>query len=147
METWWDRKWIMNCNCSLIYKAYMDFRSFLFVCTSYKATFLNRSDNTLRHPRLHILSPFPPSSALPAIYFPCRMTSQTWQPPQSRAFLRRQHACLHEIVFWKILHCFVLSARSRACVCVHRRVVTYSGHFLLCYIHDLCSLFTWDLLL
>ena len=39
----------------------MDFRSFLFVCTSYKASFLNRWDNTWLHLRLHILSPFPPS--------------------------------------------------------------------------------------
>jgi hypothetical protein len=70
----------------------MDFRSFLFVRTSYKATFLNRSSNTRRHLRLHILSPFPPSSALPATYFPCRSTAQTCQPTQSRACLRRQHA-------------------------------------------------------
>ena len=36
----------------------MDFCSFFFVCTSYKSTFLNRSDNTWRHLRLHILPPF-----------------------------------------------------------------------------------------
>jgi len=70
----------------------MDFRSVLFVRTSYKATFMNRSDNTWRHLRLHILSPFPPSSALPATYLPCRLTAQTCQPTQSRACLRRQHA-------------------------------------------------------
>jgi len=36
--------------------------------------------------------------------------------------------------------CFVLSARSR--VCVHSRVATYSGHFLLRYFHgtSLCNL-------
>jgi len=84
----------------------MDFRSFFFVCTSYKSTFLNRSDNTWHHLRLHILSPFPPSSALPATYFPCRMTAQTCQPTQPRACLHRQHACSHETVIWKILHVF-----------------------------------------
>jgi hypothetical protein len=113
----------------------MDFRSFLLVCTSYKSTFPNRSDNTWRHPRLHILSPFPPFFVLPATYFPCRMTAQTCQPTQSRASLRRQHACSHETVFWKIFHMF-RPLPDRVCVCVHRRVVTYSGHFLLRYSHD-----------
>jgi hypothetical protein len=118
----------------------MNFRSFLFVCTSYKATFLNWSDNTWRHLRLQILSPFLPSSAIPATYFPCRMSVQTWQPTQSRACLRREHACLHETVFWKILHVFrplcpivSVCVCVCVCVCVHRRVVTYSGHFLLRY--------------
>ena len=55
----------------------MDFRSFPFVCTPYKATFLNWSDNTWRHLRLRISSPFPPPSTLPAAYFPWRMTAQT----------------------------------------------------------------------
>jgi hypothetical protein len=70
----------------------MDFGSFLFVRTSYKATFLNRSDNTWHHLRLYIFSRFPPSSALPATYFPCRSTAETYQPTWSRAFHRRQHA-------------------------------------------------------
>jgi len=119
----------------------MDFRSFLFVCTSYKSTFPNRSDNTWHHLRLHILSPFPPSSALPATYFPCRMTAQTCQPTQSRACLRCQHAFSHETVFWKILHMF-RPLCPIVFVCVHRRVVTYSGHFLLRYSHGtfICNL-------
>ena len=132
----------------------------------------------------------PPSSALPAKYFPCRMTTKTCQPTLSRACLRRQHACLHETVFWKILHvfrplcpiacvftvvwlyipdisffaihmrpsCDVLNALRRLRpltgvftavwlhipdissvpdrVCVHRRMVTHSGHFLLRYSHQ-----------
>ena len=49
---------------------------------------------------------FPPSSTLPATYFPCRVTAQTCQPTQSRACLHSQHACSHETVFWKILHMF-----------------------------------------
>jgi len=89
----------------------MYFRSFLFVCTLYKATFLNRSDNTWRHLRLHILSPLPTSSAPPATYFHYRMTSQTLQPTQSRACLRRKH------IFWKILHLFRPLCLI-ACVCV-----------------------------
>jgi hypothetical protein len=88
---------------------------FCFFWTSYKATFLNRSDNTWRHLRLHILSPFPPSSALPVTYFPCQMTAQTCQPTQSRTRLRRQRACSHETVFWKILH---VSSSLPDCVCV-----------------------------
>ena len=46
--------------------------SFFFDCTSCKATFLNRSDNTWRHIRLHIQLPSSPSSALSPTYFPCR---------------------------------------------------------------------------
>ena len=83
-------------------------------------------------------SPPPPHyvtiSALPATCFPCRMTAQTCQPTQLRACLRRQHACSHETVFWKILHVF-RPLCPLACVCVHRRVVTYSGHFLLRFSH------------
>jgi len=65
------------------------------------------------------------------------MNTQTCRPTQSRACLRRQHACLHETVFWKLLEVFrplCPLARARVCVCV-RRVVTYSGHFLLRYSH------------
>jgi hypothetical protein len=114
----------------------MDFLSFLFVRTSYKSTFLNRSDNTWRHLHLHILSHFPPSSALPVTYFYCRSTAQTCQPTQSRVCLRRHHA-----VTWdRLLEdsprvSSSLSDRACVCVCVHRRVVTYSGHFLLRYSH------------
>jgi hypothetical protein len=93
----------------------MDFCSFSFVFTSYKSTFLNRSDNTWRHLRLHIMSPSPPSCTLPATYFPCRMTTQTCQPTQSRACLRRQHAYLH--VFRNILH-VLRPLCPLACVCV-----------------------------
>jgi hypothetical protein len=105
----------------------MDFLSFCFFWTAYKATFLNRSDNTWRPLRLHILSPFPPSSALPATYFLCQMIAQTCQPTQSCTYLCRQHACSHEIVFWKILHmfcplCLVLCVCVRARACVYVRV-------------------------
>jgi len=80
----------------------------------------------------------PPSSALPATYFLCQMTTQTCQPTWSRACLRRQHACLHETVFWKIVYVFrPLCPLAR--VCVHRRVVTYSRHFLLRYSHGTFS--------
>jgi len=109
----------------------MDFCSFFFVCTSYKSTFLNRSDNTWRHLRLHIMSPSPPSSALPATYFPCRMTAQTCQPTQSRACLRCQHACLRETIFSKILHVFrPLSPIARACVCVCVCVCVFTATWL-----------------
>jgi hypothetical protein len=48
------------------------------------------TDNTLCHLlRLHIMSPSPPLSALPATYFPCQMTTQTCQPTQSHACLCR----------------------------------------------------------
>jgi len=111
----------------------MDFHSFLFVRTSYKAKFLNRSDNTWRHLRLHILSPFPPSSALPATYFPCRSTAQTCQPTQSCACLRCQHTFTWDCLLEDSPR---VSSSLPDRMCVHRRVVTYSGHFLLRYSHE-----------
>ena len=99
-------------------------------CTSYKSTFLNRSDNTWRHPRLHIVSPPPPfqrhtslAEWLHRLASPhshvrvCVANTRVYMRPSSRRFSA----------------CFVLAARSR--VCVHRRVVTYCGHFLLRYSH------------
>jgi hypothetical protein len=83
----------------------MGFRSLLFVRTSYKTTFLNRSVNAWRHLRLQILSPSPPSSALPATYFPCRSTAQTCQP-HSHVRVWVANTRLHETVFWKILYVF-----------------------------------------
>jgi len=93
----------------------MDFRSLLFVRTSYKSTFPNRSDNIWRHLRLHILSPFPPPSVLPATYFPCRSTAQTCQPTQSRACLRRQHAFTWDRLLEDFLR-ISSSLPDRACV-------------------------------
>jgi hypothetical protein len=110
----------------------MDFRSFLFICTSYRATFLNRSDKTWHHLCLQILSPFPPSSALPKTYFPRRMTIQTCQPTQLRACLRRQHAFTWDRLLEDSPR---VSSSLPDRVCVHRRIVTYSGHFLLRYSH------------
>ena len=110
----------------------MDFCSFSFVCTSYKCTFLNRSDNTWRQLRLHITSS-QPSSALPATHFHCRMTNTDLpahmvtcvSASPTRVYMRSSSR--------RFSAYFVLSARSR--VCVHRRVVTYSGHFLLRFLH------------
>jgi len=96
----------------------MDFRSFLFVYTSYKATFLNRLDNTWRHPRLHILSPFclpPPFQR----HFPLAEWLHRLDSPHShvrvcvantRAYVRPSSG--------RFSTCFVLSARSYVCVCV-----------------------------
>jgi hypothetical protein len=84
------------------------------------------------------MSPSPPSSALPATYSPCRMTTHTCQPTHSRAYLRRQHECLRETVFWKILHVFrPLPAR----------VYVYSPPGGYIFRTFSSSLFTWDLLL
>jgi len=91
----------------------MDFRSFRFVWTSYKATFLNRSDNIWRHLRLHITSPFPP--------FQRHVSLAEWLHR-----LASQHSYVRVCVANTRVHmrpssgrfstCFVLSARSRVCV-------------------------------
>jgi hypothetical protein len=94
----------------------MDFCLFLFVCTSYKATFLNRSDNTWRHLRLHILSPFSPSSALPATYFPCRIHRLDSPHSHVRVCVANTRAYMR-LSCGRFCTCFVLSARSCVCVC------------------------------
>ena len=147
----------------------MDFYSFFFVCTSYKSTFLNQSDNTWRHLRLHLLRLPPPfqrnislAEWLQRLANPhchvrvCVANTRVYMRPSSERFCT----------------CFVLCARSRVCspsygyifrtfplcpiacvftavwlhipdissvpdrVCVHRRMVTHSGHFLLRYSHQ-----------
>jgi len=125
----------------------MDFRSFLFVCTSYKASFLNRWDNTWLHLRLHILSPFPPSRDIFPLLNDCTdltvhtVTCVSASPTRMLTWdrLLEDSPRISSSLPDRVCVC--------VCVCVYRRVVTYSGHFRLCYIHDLCSLFTWDLLL
>ena len=94
----------------------MYFRSFCFICTSYKATFLNRSDNTWRHLRLHILPLFrlPPP-------FQRHISLAEWLHR-----LASQHSYVRVCVANTRVHmrpssgrfstCFVLSARSRVCV-------------------------------
>jgi hypothetical protein len=108
----------------------MDLCLFFFVCTSYKSTFLNRSDNTWRHLRLHIMSPCPP--------FQWHISLAEWLHRLASPHSHVRICVTNTSVYMgpssgRFSTCFILSARSRACV--HCRVVTYSRHLLLCYSH------------
>jgi len=108
----------------------MDLCLFFFVCTSYKSTFLNRSENTWRHLRLHIMSPCPP--------FQWHISLAEWLHWLASLHNHVRICVTNTSVYMgpssgRFSTYFVLSARSHACV--HCRVVTYSRHLLLCYSH------------
>jgi hypothetical protein len=104
----------------------------LFVCLFICLYLMQIGQHMTLPPPPHDVTFFRLPPALPETYFSCRMTTQTCQPTQSRACLRRKHASIHETVFWKILHVFRLLCPL---ACLHRHVVTNSGHFLLRYSH------------